>query len=350
MMRYSLLIYLVCIQMPSLAISWFTHDRAAISMQKGDFAEAKSKLTALLRDQPDNQELIYDLGVASYKTNDFKQAKAYFKQVSELAATAMPMKEKAHFNWANTAVELKQFPEAIEQYEKVLAISPDNKQAKHNLEKVKEMLKKQQEQENQQQEKQNKDQENKDDKNKSSQSKDQKEQQQQDKQKQEQESSQDQNKSNEGQQKDTADQKQGKQNSADQKEWDQKNKEQQEKSQQQKEQEKQSAQEKEDRAKQENGQKKEGEQEHKQPNEQESQSDSLEQDKSDQKNGQGASTGSEQSEEQQNGGKVKKEKKLEAWLTKVLQDQEKKDASLNKQIIRATVDKKLAGRDGQNCW
>ena len=44
------------------------------------------------------------------------------------------------------------------------------------------------------------------------------------------------------------------------------------------------------------------------------------------------------------------ESKLDPLLARELAEQGQEDAELNKQMIKANVDKQLAGCHGQNCW
>src|SRR3990167_5374701 len=125
---------------PLHASAWFGYDRAISAAQRGDWEMAKQSLKDVLINSPDRPDLLYDAGVASYKTKDFSQAAAYFNRVTELDAASTVLKEQAHFNQGNVSVELKKLEDAVKQYEKVLSINPGNEHAKHNLDIVKKML------------------------------------------------------------------------------------------------------------------------------------------------------------------------------------------------------------------
>jgi tetratricopeptide (TPR) repeat protein len=122
------------------AHAFFDYDSAASLMEQGKWDEAKSKLQSLLVDKPDAPDVLYDAGVASYKTKDFKQARAYFKKVTELPQTQVQLKEQAHFNGGNSAAALKEYEDAIKQFEMVLNINKSNESAKRNIEKIKELM------------------------------------------------------------------------------------------------------------------------------------------------------------------------------------------------------------------
>jgi len=125
--------------------------RACVDCQKGDWKSAQDKMSALVVDQPDNAELLYDNGVVAYRLHEFEKARAYFDQVTKDMGAPIALKKAAHFNLGNTQVALGKYAEAIEQYEAVLRIDQNDMKAQHNVKKVRELL---QEQEQQQKESQ----------------------------------------------------------------------------------------------------------------------------------------------------------------------------------------------------
>ena len=40
----------------------------------------------------------------------------------------------------------------------------------------------------------------------------------------------------------------------------------------------------------------------------------------------------------------------DTWILQVLDKREHDEKKINKELMRATIDKKLAGQDGKNCW
>jgi Ca-activated chloride channel family protein len=139
----------------------FERQRATVHAQKGQWAQANELLQPLVVSQYENPELLYDAGVVSLKAGNSAQASAYFQQAAEHKNASSQLKEQAHFNAGNAAVALNELKKAIEHYQETLKINSKNEYAKHNLERVQQMLN---EQENQQQENQdqNKEQEDKD--------------------------------------------------------------------------------------------------------------------------------------------------------------------------------------------
>ncbi len=326
----------------SLHASWFAHDRAAQALQQNNLSQAKTVLQELLLHDPYNATVLYDAGIVSYKTNEFQPAAAYFKKAAQ-SAVDKQLQEQAYFNLGNTQVDLKELEQAIKSYEKVLELNPENERAKHNLEKVKEML----EQQKQQQEQ--KDQKKKQDK---GQDKDQK-QQEGGEQKQEKRDWSKGDQGDEGEQQEKQEQEEGGEKSespeGDEKEGDAgKGEEGVGDDESEKEGEQgggdQPDQSTEEQAELEGGDQAQEGSEGEQPQDEDSKlshnnspDNVLDQDKQSLAQAQQEATD-------------KQENKLEPWLVKLLQAHEEKDAELNKRMMRATVNKKLAGQDGQNCW
>jgi Ca-activated chloride channel family protein len=82
---------------------------------------------------PDAPEVLYDLGTALYKVDSFQEA------ARDLEAAAGKSKDpqltaRTLYNYGNAQYRLGNFEKAIESYKKALAIDPDDKDAKYNLE------------------------------------------------------------------------------------------------------------------------------------------------------------------------------------------------------------------------
>jgi len=305
----------------SLHASWFAHDRAARALQQENFPQAKQALQELLLHDPYNATVLYDAGIVSYKTSEFQPAAAYFKKAAQ-SAVDKQLQEQAYFNLGNTQVDLKELEQAIKAYEKVLELNPENERAKHNLEKVKEML------EQQKQQQQQKDQDKKRDKKK------------------EQGQSKDKQEKGEGQEQE---QQEGESPQGDEKEGDAGKGEEGMGDEEREEEGKEGGGDQPDQSTEEQAELEGGDQaqegsEGEQPQDEDSKlshnnspDNVLDQDKQSL-----AQAQQEAADKQKN--------KLEQWLVKLLQAHEEKDAELNKRMMRATVNKKLAGQDGQNCW
>ncbi len=141
-------------------------------------------------ENPDSPYLHYNIGNTLYKQGKFEEAFPEFEKV--LSAKDADLHFRSYYNMGNTLYRMKKLPEAIQSYTKALELNPDDYDSKHNLEYVRQQLKKQeqeqQDQQNQDNQDKNQDQEQKDNQNQDQENKDgkqeQQEQQEQDQQKQ----------------------------------------------------------------------------------------------------------------------------------------------------------------------
>lgn len=134
---------------------WFEHDKAVDALSHGQVDKASQLITQALTDDPLNQTTVYDAAVIAYKSGDYQTAHDYFDYLAR-AATTDTLKMQSRFNLGNTQVRLKQLEQAIESYRSILQDDPSHEMARHNLEKVQEMLKQQQEQQQEEQQKEEK--------------------------------------------------------------------------------------------------------------------------------------------------------------------------------------------------
>lgn len=149
--------------------AWFEHDTAVDAVYKGQVEKASELINRALVNDPLNQSTMYDAAVIAYKSGDYQTAHDYFTYLSRSGSTEQ-LKVQSLFNLGNTQVRLKQLESALESYRAILADHPDHTMARHNLEKVNEMLKQQEEQskEQQKQQEENQSQESSDDRSESS--------------------------------------------------------------------------------------------------------------------------------------------------------------------------------------
>lgn len=316
----------------------FTYDRVARLMQKGEYDKAKPLLQKMVVDAPENPEVLYDAGFVSYKTKDFKQAAAYFKQATRMPDASNTLKEKAYFNSANTAVELKELESAITDYEHVLEINPGNEQAKHNLQKVKEMLEKQQ-----QEDKQDK----KDDKQKD---KDEQKKDEQDKKDKDKKEKSDKDKSKDGEQ--SKQDKSGEQDSQNKENEAAQDDDKKDEKQSQKESQKDDAKGNQDKSQQESNEQKEQQAQHEKSNEEKKSLDDnkSESEKMKEQAAQQAQENKDGKEGLQEQSNQERQQKMAPHLAKILDEQEKKDAALHKMMVKQAVGNNMAGHNGQNNW
>ena len=157
---------------------WFAHDRAAYDAQHQDWANALQRLNTSLIDHPDDPSLLYDAGVVTYKSGDYKQAADYFKRATHAKSIELSLQKQAYFNLGNSHSALKQYKEAVAAYEAALKLDPTDERVRHNLKKARELLKaeeqkKQEQQKQDGQSQQDKSQQNQQDKDKQQQQNDQ---------------------------------------------------------------------------------------------------------------------------------------------------------------------------------
>ena len=120
-------LFLLCL-LPCSALALFDYYQAVRAYDRDDFPKAQAIFKKELVNNPNDAELLFSLGDASYRMKEFDQAQAYFARSA--ASTQDPiLKQKALFNAGNAFVEKKQYKEAVAQYDKVLAINPKNSDA-----------------------------------------------------------------------------------------------------------------------------------------------------------------------------------------------------------------------------
>jgi Ca-activated chloride channel family protein len=295
------------------------YERAILQTQKNNWSAAQELLTKVIVENPERPDALYDMGVASYKNNNFDAALSYFNKAAHHAQANSALQQQAHFNSGNTHVQLKQLHEAIDAYDRVLALKPDHTQALHNKEVVKKMLE-QQKQEQQQDKDQNKDDQQKDQDNQDKQNKD--------------------NKQEQPENKDDQNQKdQQEKDKKDSKNQDQQSKKDQEK----KEDQKNSDQSDDNKSNEKNDESGANQKDNGQSPQQEKSGSQQDKDVQKTKPRDGDVAQSDQKPGQP-------EQKLSAGLARVLEDREKKDAQLNKRLTKALVATQGGSKNDYNCW
>ncbi|MBU1147794.1 MAG: tetratricopeptide repeat protein [Candidatus Omnitrophica bacterium] len=126
---------------------------AAKLYNEGKLDEALSKWRDAQIESPDKKELHYNIGGALHEQKRYDDS---FKEYEKALDTKDDeLKPKTYYNIGNTHYRMGKLPEAIEDYEKCLQITPDDEDAKYNIEFIKKKMeeqKQEQQQESQQQE------------------------------------------------------------------------------------------------------------------------------------------------------------------------------------------------------
>lgn len=130
---------------------WFAHDRAVYDTQRQDWASALRRLNESLIDHPDDPSLLYDAGVVSYKSGNYKQAQDYCKRATKSKIIESGLQKQAYFNLGNAHVALKEYKDAVDAYEQALKLEPSDERVKHNLQKAKMLLEQQKKEQEQKQ-------------------------------------------------------------------------------------------------------------------------------------------------------------------------------------------------------
>jgi Ca-activated chloride channel family protein len=120
-----------------------THD-GITAYEQGDFEQALKHFTDAQLNAPEKPEHLYNVAGAYYKTGDFDAAVNHYQQVLE--TDDVQLKQKAHYNLGNAEFRRGNPKEAVSHYEAALAIDPDDRLTKENLEFVKKVLDRQQQQ------------------------------------------------------------------------------------------------------------------------------------------------------------------------------------------------------------
>jgi Ca-activated chloride channel family protein len=133
---------------------WATKDQQGQAlMDKGQFKEANDTFI-----RPDWR------AASAFRASDYEQAAKLFSSNKS---------EDSYYNQGNALAYLGKYQEAINAYDKTLAINPENKDALHNRKILEKLLKKEKQQQNQQdQDKQNQDKQNQDKQNQDKQNQD----------------------------------------------------------------------------------------------------------------------------------------------------------------------------------
>lgn len=331
LVRLSPFISIACI-LSSLSITAiFEHDRAALAYQKGDYAQSRDFMQKTLVCNPGDPVCLYDSGVVAYKNNDLDQAQAYFSTVTQQSNVDAPLLEKAHFNKAKVYEKRDEYEQAIEQYNRVLQINPDNYKAqeeKARLEKLLEKKKKEQEQQKPQKEQKQgssqKDSKQQNNKNQKSSDQDAK-----------------QDKQN---QPDTGSQAQHEEKHRGEKSNDQETRNEKTQTNDANQESRGNEQGTEEQA----GQTVDKQAEHAKPSDKESEN--KPDGKESNKKSIAEKKSAEQAKQTDAPDGLPSRKKMDAMLERILAEQEKNDASLNKKYIKATVKQHMAGGNDQNCW
>src|SRR5687767_4998405 len=104
-----------------------------------DFKRAQQEYGKIFDNDPYDPQANYNVGLALYKQNKYEDSLPYFSRAASSASKNNVLQQQALFNQGNAHAQLKQLDEALQSYEKVLEINPNNDQAAHNADLIKKM-------------------------------------------------------------------------------------------------------------------------------------------------------------------------------------------------------------------
>ena len=128
--------------------------------EEGRYQEAHERYLEALAEAPESPVILFNDGNALYRSEDYERAmEAYHEAIEsgdpELASAAW-------YNLGNALYRQQQLQPSVEAYKQALRLSPDDIDAKHNLERVLQELQQQQQQNQDQQQDQQDQQQNQD--------------------------------------------------------------------------------------------------------------------------------------------------------------------------------------------
>ena len=117
-------------------------------MQQGDFLYNEEKFDEALNlfvdaqiEAPENIKLKYNIASSHYKMKNYEEAVKGYLDVAA-AAQDVKVEETALYNIGNAMYRQGKLQEAVEYYKKAIELDPEDKDAQHNLEFVREEIKK----------------------------------------------------------------------------------------------------------------------------------------------------------------------------------------------------------------
>ncbi len=137
------------------------------------YVDAEVKYKKALKQNPNYEKAVYNLGNSVYEQNRFKEALPYYEFVSKSTKDKKTKLETFH-NIGNTTMKLKQYDKAVAAYKNSLRLNSKDDETRYNLALAQKLLKDQQQQNSENKDK-DKDKDNKDqDQNKDNKDQDQK--------------------------------------------------------------------------------------------------------------------------------------------------------------------------------
>ncbi|MCP4020717.1 MAG: VWA domain-containing protein [Desulfobacteraceae bacterium] len=122
-----------------------SHVKEGVSaFEENRFEDAKKHFIDAQLEKPEDEQIYFNIGTAAYKNGEFDLAETNFLKAAQ--SHDIVLRHKAMYNLANTRFRLGKLDDAIKEYEKIVEQYPQDKEAKENLEFVKQKKKEQKQQ------------------------------------------------------------------------------------------------------------------------------------------------------------------------------------------------------------
>ena len=113
--------------------NWWKNRKAVQFFKDQNYEQALLIYNDLIDTDPYNSEYNYNIGDVLYKQNRHEDALQAFQRAVTHAKKNIKLAEYAWYGAGNSCYQLKKWQQAVEMYEQVLKLNPDNEQARHNL-------------------------------------------------------------------------------------------------------------------------------------------------------------------------------------------------------------------------
>lgn len=155
MKKTLILIFFLILSLPVYAESVNSKIRNGLNLYKQQkFDESLKKFLDVQVENPENPELKYNIANSYYKMKNYEEAIKNY--ISAANSGDKELEQKSYYNIGNCLYRQGKLQESIEYYKKSLELNPDDKDAKFNLEFVRNEIKKRINQEKERQKKQQK--------------------------------------------------------------------------------------------------------------------------------------------------------------------------------------------------
>ena len=108
--------------------------------ESGEYEQALQHFHAAQLDRPDDRQLEFNIADVYFRMEDYEAAELSLGRVLSLGEGEDDLAQQAHYNLGNTLYYQGRLEEAVTSYERAVEIDPDDEDARHNLEYVKQEL------------------------------------------------------------------------------------------------------------------------------------------------------------------------------------------------------------------